>query len=106
MPFTIKHWPVHDRPRERVRTLGAKALSTRELLALLIETGLSPRDGTAGRSAGELGGGLLGAVAEGDGAGALRRLVGAPVSAGAGGGGGGGGGEGRPSNPPPGGWGP
>src|SRR3954447_23772047 len=80
MPFTIKHWPVHDRPRERVRTLGAKALSTRELLALLIETGLSPRDGTAGRSAVELAGDLLAAFAEEDGAHSLRRLMAAPVS--------------------------
>jgi DNA repair protein RadC len=81
MPYTIKHWPVHDRPRERVRTLGANALSTRELLALLIETGLSPREGTAGRSAVELAGDLLAAFAEEDGAGSLRRLMAADVSA-------------------------
>jgi len=80
MPYTIKHWPVHDRPRERVRTLGSKALSTRELLALLIETGLSPREGTAGRSAVELAGDLLAAFAEEDGAGSLRRLMAADVS--------------------------
>ena len=81
MPYTIKHWPVHDRPRERVRTLGSGALSTRELLALLIETGLSPRDGVPGRSALELAGDLLAAFAEEDGGDSLRRLMAAPVSA-------------------------
>jgi DNA repair protein RadC len=81
MAYTIKHWPVQDRPRERVRALGSTALSTRELLALLIETGLSPREGTAGRSALELAGDLLAAFAEDDGAGSLRRLMAAPVSA-------------------------
>jgi len=81
MAYTIKHWPVHDRPRERVRTLGSRALSTRELLALLIETGLSPREGTPGRSALELAGDLLAAFAEEDGAVSLRRLMAAPVSA-------------------------
>jgi DNA repair protein RadC len=80
MPYTIKHWPVHDRPRERVRTLGPRALSTRELLALLIETGLSPREGAPGRSALELAGDLLGAFAEEDGGDSLRRLMAAPVS--------------------------
>src|SRR4051812_6787227 len=81
MPYTIKHWPVHDRPRERVRNLGPKALSTRELLALLIETGLPPREGVAGRSALELAGALLAVFAEQDGADSLRRLMAAPVSA-------------------------
>src|SRR5215218_9169092 len=81
MAYTIKHWPVHDRPRERVRTLGSRALSTRELLALLIETGLSPRDGVPGRSALELAGDLLAAFAEEDGGDSLRRLMAAPVSA-------------------------
>ncbi len=80
MAYTIKHWPVHDRPRERVRALGSQALSTRELLALLIETGLSPRDGTPGRSALDLAGELLAAFAEEDGTDSLRRLMAAPVS--------------------------
>lgn len=81
MRYTIKHWPVHDRPRERVRNLGARALATRELLALLIETGLSPREGGPGRSALELAADLLAAFAERDGEESLRRLMSAPVSA-------------------------
>lgn len=81
MPYTIKHWPVQERPRERVRTLGPRALSTRELLALLIETGLSPRDGVPGRSALQLAGDLLAAFAEGEGEESLRRLMAAPVPA-------------------------
>jgi DNA repair protein RadC len=80
MAFPIKHWPLHDRPRERVCALGAQALSTRELLALLIETGLSPREGTGGRSALELAGDLLAAFAAADGADSLRRLTAAEVS--------------------------
>ncbi len=43
--LTIKEWPVPDRPRERLRTLGPGALATRELLALLVGSG------TGGRSA-------------------------------------------------------
>ena len=81
MPYTIKHWPTHDRPRERVRNLGPQALATRELLALLIETGLSPREGVPGRSALQLAGDLLAAFAEEDGEESLRRLMAAPVSA-------------------------
>ena len=81
MPYTIKHWPLHDRPRERVRELGTRALSTRELLALLIETGLSPREGVPGRSALQLAGDLLAAFAEHDGEESLRRLMSSPVSA-------------------------
>ena len=80
MPYTIKHWPTHDRPRERVCTLGSQALSTRELLALLIETGLSPRDGKPGRSALELAGELLAAFAGDDGTDSLRRLMATPVA--------------------------
>jgi DNA repair protein RadC len=81
MPYTIKQWPPRDRPRERVRALGSRALSTRELLALLIETGLSPREGTPGRSALELAGDLLAAFAEADNEASLRRLMASPASA-------------------------
>ena len=81
MAYTIKHWPTNDRPRERVRNLGSRAVSTRELLALLIETGLSPRAGVPGRTALELAGDLLAAFAEDDGEESLRRLMASPVSA-------------------------
>ena len=37
--LTIKEWPVLDRPRERLRTLGPASLATRELLAILIGSG-------------------------------------------------------------------
>jgi DNA repair protein RadC len=80
MPYSIKHWPLSDRPRERVCALGTGALSTRELLAILIQSGLSPRAGRAGRNALELAGDLLAAFAEEDGTDALRRLLAAPIS--------------------------
>lgn len=79
MPFSIKQWPSHDRPRERVRALGARALSTRELLAILIETGLSPRDDHPGRSALELAGDLVAAFACEHGGEPLRRLMSSSV---------------------------
>ncbi|HEX6750204.1 MAG TPA: DNA repair protein RadC [Longimicrobium sp.] len=79
MHFPIKQWPVDERPRERVRALGVRALSTRELLALLIETGQAPRNGLPGRSALELAGDLLAAFPGEDGGESLRRLMAAPV---------------------------
>ncbi|HEX3845923.1 MAG TPA: DNA repair protein RadC [Steroidobacteraceae bacterium] len=41
----IKDWPTDERPREKLLTKGASALSDAELLAILL------RNGTAGRSA-------------------------------------------------------
>ena len=41
----IREWPVRERPRERLRAVGAGALSVRELLAILIGSG------TEGKSA-------------------------------------------------------
>lgn len=49
----IKEWPTSERPRERLRANGADALSSRELLAILIGSG------TEGRSALEVAGTLL-----------------------------------------------
>ncbi|HEU0076603.1 MAG TPA: UPF0758 domain-containing protein [Longimicrobiaceae bacterium] len=49
--YTIKAWPVVERPRERLEANGPKALSPRELLALLIETGTPARPGPEARSA-------------------------------------------------------
>jgi DNA repair protein RadC len=60
----IKGWPAGDRPRERLTGAGASALSTRELLAILIGSG------TAGRTALEVAGDLIG-----DSGGSLRRLA-------------------------------
>jgi DNA repair protein RadC len=79
MHFTIKQWPADDRPRERVRSLGVRALSTRELLALLVETGQPPRDGRPGRTALELATDLLGAFHGDDGSDSLRRLMSTPL---------------------------
>ncbi|MDR2711465.1 MAG: DNA repair protein RadC [Burkholderiales bacterium] len=38
--MTISHWPEQERPRERLATLGAAALSDAELLAILLRTGV------------------------------------------------------------------
>jgi DNA repair protein RadC len=62
--YRIKEWPASDRPRERLRAAGAEALSSRELLAILIGSGVE------GRSAVDVAGALL-ATTEGS----LRRLA-------------------------------
>lgn len=49
----IRDMPVRDRPRERLKTMGAESLSERELLAVVISTG------TVGKNVTELAGGLL-----------------------------------------------
>lgn len=36
----ITHWPLEERPRERLLQLGPKALSTAELLAIFLRTGV------------------------------------------------------------------
>jgi DNA repair protein RadC len=77
---TIKHWPIDDRPRERVRTLGVRALATRELLALLIETGQPARGERPGRTALELASDLLAAFPGEDGGESLRRIMATPAS--------------------------
>jgi DNA repair protein RadC len=77
----IKKWPAHDRPRERLRTLGPRALSPRELLALLIETGIPSTPNRPGRSALDVAGDLLLAFSSGSGEQSLRRIMTAPISA-------------------------
>lgn len=64
MAPTLRDLPPDDRPRERLRALRPRALSGRELLALVLGSG------AAGRSAVELAGDLL-ASADGS----LRRLA-------------------------------
>jgi DNA repair protein RadC len=78
---SIKQWPEFERPRERLRTQGADALSARELLALLIETGEPPRRGRPARSAMDLAGDLLNWFSPGGGDESLRRISKAPLSA-------------------------
>ena len=63
MNYRIRDWPVPERPRERLYTAGAHALSTRELIAILVGSG------TETRSAVDVAGSLLQA-----GGGSLRRL--------------------------------
>ena len=46
--MSIKHWPEGERPREKLLTLGAAALSDAELLAIFLRTGI------AGKSAVDL----------------------------------------------------
>lgn len=79
--YPIKEWPVHDRPRERLRTLGPRSLSPRELLALLIETGIPGTDGRPARSAMDVAGDLLAWFSPNADAQSLRRIMTAPFSA-------------------------
>jgi DNA repair protein RadC len=79
--YTIKEWPAHDRPRERLRTLGPRSLSPRELLALLIETGLPAGEGRPARSALDVAGDLLRWFSPNQDAQSLRRIMTAPLSA-------------------------
>src|SRR5437764_15459357 len=67
MPLRLAEHPAHDRPRERLWSVGPAALTGQELLAILLGTGSSGRDALA--VAGEL-------LARVDGA--LRRLAGRP----------------------------
>jgi len=51
--MAIPHWPEGERPREKLLTKGAKALSEAELLAIILQTGVR------GKSAVDLGRELL-----------------------------------------------
>ncbi|MEX2178046.1 MAG: DNA repair protein RadC [Gemmatimonadaceae bacterium] len=68
-PLTIRELPRTDRPRERLVDLGANALATSELLAIVIGSG------ARGRSALRIGDDILGFAG-----GSLRRLSSRPVS--------------------------
>ena len=68
--FSIRELPLGERPRERLKTHGAQALSTAELVAILLGTG------TGGRSALATGHAVL-TVAGGS----LRALAARPVAA-------------------------
>ncbi len=68
LPLTIRELPRSDRPRERLVDLGAHALSTAELLAIVIGSG------GRGRSALRIGEDILGFAG-----GSLRRLASRPV---------------------------
>lgn len=78
--YSIKKWPSQERPRERLMALGPRALSPRELLALIIENGYPAVGGRPARSALDLAGDLLQWAAPGGGAAALRKIMSSPVS--------------------------
>lgn len=67
--YRIKEWTREERPRERLSTLGASALASRELLAILVGSG------PEGRSAVDVAGELL-QLSEGS----LRRLATLPAA--------------------------
>ncbi|HTE39845.1 MAG TPA: UPF0758 domain-containing protein, partial [Steroidobacteraceae bacterium] len=37
--MSIRHWPIADRPREKLLAQGAAALTEAELIAILLRTG-------------------------------------------------------------------
>lgn len=82
----IKEWPATDRPRERLHTLGPRSLTSRELLALLIETGRPAEDGRPARSAMDVADDLLKWAVKGTQANdgtdkaPLRRIMTAPLA--------------------------
>ena len=78
--YSIREWPREERPRERLEALGPQALSSRELLTILIETGMPASGGRAARSALDLAGDLLREFTGGDGRESLRRLNNAPLT--------------------------
>ncbi|MGQ4276791.1 RadC family protein [Pseudidiomarina sp. E22-M8] len=41
---TVKSWPAHERPREKMTEMGVAALSDAELLAILLGTGVRGKD--------------------------------------------------------------
>lgn len=76
---TLKESPSADRPRERLAQLGPGALAARELLAILIDTGLPGGNGRPARSSLDLAGDLLRHF-HGDGGAALRRIAAASLA--------------------------
>jgi len=69
MNYRIRDWPIRERPRERLYSAGAHALSTRELIGILVGSG------TGGNSAVEVAGLLLRAAD-----GSLRRMAVLPTT--------------------------
>ncbi len=78
--YTIKEWPTEERPRERMEALGPRALASRELLALLIETGIPASAAGGGRTSLDVAGDLLRRFRAGDGNDSLRRILAAPLA--------------------------
>ena len=79
-PFTIREWPSAERPRERLARHAPHALADRELLAILIETGLPAAAGRSARSAIDVATDLIRHFARGEGAPSLRRIMNGTVA--------------------------
>ncbi len=79
--YTIKEWPSAERPRERLESLGPHSLSPRELLAILIETGVPASAGRPARSALDVAGELLQHFTIEAGGPSLRRIMTSPLAA-------------------------
>jgi DNA repair protein RadC len=79
MHYSIKEWPTDDRPRERLEKLGPRALMPRELLAILIETGIPATKARPARSALDLAGDLLHHFSRSEGGASLRRMMTSPL---------------------------
>ena len=47
MYYTVSNLPKQERPRERLRNVGAENLSDKELIAILLKTGTKDKDVTA-----------------------------------------------------------
>ena len=47
MSRSIKEWPKSERPRERLLSQGAGALSDAELLAVILRNGVQGKDATS-----------------------------------------------------------
>ncbi|HET6765158.1 MAG TPA: DNA repair protein RadC [Longimicrobiaceae bacterium] len=78
--YPIKQWPTTERPRERLERLGPRALASRELLALLIETGTPAVGDKPARSALDLAVDLLNHFRTPRGTESLRRVMTADLS--------------------------
>lgn len=78
--YRIKEWPSEERPRERLEALGPRALSSRELLAIIIETGTPAAGGRPARSAMDLAADLLRYFGESEGRDSLRRVMTAGIA--------------------------
>jgi DNA repair protein RadC len=75
MPRSLHRLPATERPRERLSRLTPRALSDRELLAILIETGHAGSDARPARSALEVASELLARFSTQPGAAPLRRIM-------------------------------
>jgi len=72
--LSIREWPAPERPRERLEASGPRALSARELLAIVIETGQPATSDRPARTALDVATDLIGYFGQASG-GALRGMM-------------------------------